>query len=73
MKVKPTQISLFDFYESLLQQPEEEAVVVAEPATVLPQTELPEIVEDTVNAVVPVDDLVIDMELSIIEETNVQE
>lgn len=77
MKEKPTQISLFDFYESLAQQPEEEAVVAVEPETVLPQTELPEIVEemveDNVIAFVPVDDMVIDRELPLIEETNVQD
>lgn len=77
MKVKPTQISLFDFYESLAQQPEEEPAVAAQPETVLPQTELTEtveeIVKDTVIAAVPVDDTVIEMELPIIEETNLQD
>ncbi len=72
MKVKPTQISLFDFYESLLQQPEEEAVVDVEPEMALPETELTETVDNTEIPGVPVDDITINIELPIQEETNVQ-
>lgn len=73
MKVKPTQISLFDFYESLAQQPEEEEVVAVKIETALPEMELPETVENAVVPIVPVDDMVIEIELPIIEETAVQE
>ena len=73
MKVKPTQISLFDFYESLLQQPEEEAVVAVEPKTTLPQTELPQTVDNTEVPVESVDDIVINIELPIHKETKVQD
>ena len=73
MKVKPTQISLFDFYESLAQQPEEEEVVAVKNETALQETDLPETVENAVATVVPVDEMDIDIELPIIEETAVQE
>ena len=73
MKVKPTQISLFDFYESLAQQPEEEEVVAVKNETALQETGLPETVENAVATVVPVDEMDIDIELPIIEETAVKE
>ena len=73
MKVKPTQISLFDFYESLAQQAEEAAVVAVEPGTALPQTELPETVDNIEITVEPVDDMVINIELPITEDTNVKD
>ncbi len=73
MKVKPTQISLFDFYESLLQQPEEEAVVAVKPETALPQAELPETIDNFEIPVEPVDDMVINIELPIHKETNMQD
>ena len=73
MKVKPTQISLFDFYESLAQQPEEEEVVAVKNETALQETDLPETVENAVPIVVPVDEMDIDIELPIIEETAVKE
>ena len=73
MKVKPTQISLFDFYESLAQQPEEEDVVAVKHETTLTETDLPETVENAVAPVVPVDEMVIDIELPLIEEKTVQD
>lgn len=72
MKEKNTQISLFDFYESLAQQPEEEEVVALKNETALPEMQLPETVEITIVPVEPVDEMIIDIELPIIEETSVQ-
>ena len=73
MKVKPTQISLFDFYESLAQQPEEVAVVAVKHETTLQETELPETVENAVTVAEPVEDMVVDIELPIIDEKTVQD
>jgi DNA-binding transcriptional MerR regulator len=73
MKVKPTQISLFDFYESLAQPPEDEEVVAVKNETGLQGTDLPKAVENTEDPVVPVDEIVVDIELPVIEEKTVQD
>ena len=73
MKVKPTQISLFDFYESLAQQPEDVAVVAVKHETTLQETELTETVENAVTVAEPVEDMVVDIELPIIDEKTVQD
>ncbi len=73
MKVKPTQISLFDFYESLAQQPEEEKVVAVKNETALQETSLHEAVENAADPVDLVNETVIDIELPISEETTEQE
>jgi len=73
MKVKPTQISLFDFYNSLADEQAEDEIVAEKNETALQETDLPKTVENTVAPVVPVDDMVIDIELPIIEETALQD
>jgi DNA-binding transcriptional MerR regulator len=73
MKVKPTQISLFDFYESLAQPPEDEEVVAVKHETALQETELPKTDEKAVIVVELVDDMVVDIELPLIEERTVQD